>query len=620
MNRFLMYMGISAVLCSCVSDIEENTPDTSSVEPITAYIDVQTRTTLGDDTGTGRKVLWSSGDRIYVSSGSRSLNKGVFSTTDGGSDKATFSLDDQNKQIDYVTGILAGYPAESMSIGSPDPHRPIYFTIPSVQKYVGGSFDDGIMPMVSELSFEPLLSFRNIASVLSIEVKTELEGLSVSSITISADKPLSNECSYIPADDTYVFEEYLSSCDKVCLIADDPVGIGKEPVPFNIIVPHQLYTSMSITVGFDNGKEQVFNMKEGKEIDVKRSTILSIPLEVNKLQNTIKPEVVLAQRGTDYESLSIRMSIRNADSYFCGVEFRDSFFRQIESGNLIKNIRYGIPYTENLTYSGSIKYLQEDFKEYIFEPGGRYVFWVVPYNSLGYYTEDDIFYIELETLAYTSGGKAVVSADDIVTDYTGVAINVSSAEAKKIYCALFYDYEVASLTVQEKTELLLTPGGAATVIDQKVATYSRKFIKPGSDLTFLALAIDNNNRYGELMELSVSTVAIPYSNLNVVIDKDLEKLRETSTIEWTSKGGNALKYRYIFKETDSHLWSSVLEGSLMKAQETMFLDPGLYYITTVTQGSAIFSDLEPGTEYILIVVAVDQEGYSSVADSWKFIY
>ena len=76
----------------------------------------------------------------------------------------------------------------------------------------------------------------------------------------------------------------------------------------------------------------------------------------------------------------------------------------------------------------------------------------------------------------------------------------------------------------------------------------------------------------------------------------------------------------LFALGDSHLWSSVLEGSLLKAQETMFLDPGLYYITTVTQGSAIFSGLEPGTEYILIVVAVDQEGFSSVADSWKFIY
>ena len=56
------------------------------------------------------------------------------------------------------------------------------------------------------------------------------------------------------------------------------------------------------------------------------------------------------------------------------------------------------------------------------------------------------------------------------------------------------------------------------------------------------------------------------------------------------------------------------------AQETMYLSPGLYYITSLEGTSAKISNLTEGTEYIMIVVAVDADGNISVADSWTFTY
>jgi hypothetical protein len=64
----------------------------------------------------------------------------------------------------------------------------------------------------------------------------------------------------------------------------------------------------------------------------------------------------------------------------------------------------------------------------------------------------------------------------------------------------------------------------------------------------------------------------------------------------------------------------VLDTSAEVAQETMYLNPGMYYINSTTEASATVSGLTSGTEYVIVVVAVDSEGNTSVADSWTFTY
>ena len=52
----------------------------------------------------------------------------------------------------------------------------------------------------------------------------------------------------------------------------------------------------------------------------------------------------------------------------------------------------------------------------------------------------------------------------------------------------------------------------------------------------------------------------------------------------------------------------------------MYLSPDLYYIEKTTNSYAPLNNLTKGSEYILIVTAVDENGASSVADSWTFVY
>ena len=168
--------------------------------------------------------------------------------------------------------------------------------------------------------------------------------------------------------------------------------------------------------------------------------------------------------------------------------------------------------------------------------------------------------------------------------------------------------------------MLLEPGGKSTVLDSNSDIFVRKFLKPGSVMVLAAMAIDRIGQYGPLTVEYFVTEHIPYNSIRISIDKDIDKLRQSSAISWSTANGTATEYRYIFKETDSYLWENSLEGSVLTAQEKMYIDPDLYYISHTSAQEAVLNGLVSGQEYVIVVVAADSSGNISVADSWKFIY
>ena len=173
-------------------------------------------------------------------------------------------------------------------------------------------------------------------------------------------------------------------------------------------------------------------------------------------------------------------------------------------------------------------------------------------------------------------------------------------------------------TDAQKIELLIKPGNASTVFGPQ-DTFVRKSLRPGARMILLAVAIDKNGRYGSLLEEMLQTEPIPYNNLKVEIDKDIEALRSSSTINWSVTGGEAVKYRVFFNNTGSHYWNNVFNSTVEMVQEKMYLDSNLFYIKHLDV-PYYKPALTAGTEYIMIVTAVDAEGNISVADSWTFIF
>ena len=576
---------------------------------------------MGPDDRISRKVLWSKGDRILVSAGIRSKDQAVFVTDDDATASASFTIEDPGKTLDFSSGVFAAYPSSGMFIGMPDPQEDIIITVPGVQNYVEDSFDDQVMPMISDVAYGPELKFRNIASVLRLNLSSAIGELKIKSIIVSSKDTISGEFGYLPATDTYIVDSLLTVGNTVCLECGDGVAVADSPVPFNIVIPHRSYSDMSFTVKTVDGMQKVFDMKPGKVLDVKRGTILDIPLCINALGESQEAMVDLEVMSVSCDSFEILLDLQNVDSYFCGLSTKSAFTSDYESGTLLTLLNYMQPYTSPLSYSGPVVKLQESLEDVLIEPGQKYVFWVVPYKSYGSYSASDVTFVEAETDTFKPGGFNLVTVDDEFFDYTTISFTVSSFGAKYIYCMLASDEFISKYpTVQDKIDYMISPGSQATVYSTSKEQFVRKFLRPNTKWTFLALAITRDYKYGQLYASEYRTKALPYNDLSIAIDKDISLLRNNNLVRWNVTGGDAESFRYIIKDTGNHLWTNTFEKSVEYAQEQMYLNPSIYYINNTTSSEAVLSGLEAGKEYVMIVTAVDADGNISVADSWFFEY
>lgn len=612
MKKKLSILATLLAFCSCIGQIPE---DELLVETsIQATITPHTRTCMGPEEEGIYKVLWTSGDGIVVSDGALDA---VFITDNDKSASATF-IPKTKIPMDFSNGVIAGYPVEGMFLAGPVVEENIYLTIPDIQRYTEGSFAEETMPMISEVAYEPVLKFRNVASVMKLAVSGE-EEVTITSVSLSSNEIISGDLCYNPGTDSYIQEEVMTPYTSTTLDCGEGVTVGKNGTEFHIVVPHQTYTGMTITLTSSDGRQHVFRMKEGKEIVASRGSVLTIPLNYKVFGASAKPEVNLSYSDVSFSDFNISVSMKNVSSYYCGLESKASFEAGLENGDVFESTLWKTAYTTPMSYSGSVLKFQEEFEDVLIEPNRDYVVWILPAKESGVYTKDDITYIYVSTEAYKSGGNVSISASAAAIDMTSISVKLTaSGTVRMVYHMLLSESDIAKYpTQQDKIDMLI--GGSAYFFERKSDTVIRKFLTPGTKYTLLAIAVDMQGRYGPLFSKEYTTSDLPYTDMKVHISEDLDALKDDQTIRWDTTGGEASEYRYIFTTTGSYLWTSVLDSSAKRAGEKMFLEPGLYYITRTTETSAQVS-MENGKEYIFVILAVDDAGNCSASSWWKFTY
>lgn len=612
MKKIAILLTSALLLNSCSEAFKENAADECG--PITANIYSQTRTSMGSGEDGIYKVLWSEGDGIIVSDG---MIEGVYTTVEGGGSSAVF-IPKSRIPMDFSKGVIAGYPVENMFLGVPDPDEDIYFTIPSAQQYKVESFDEASMPMVSDIAYEPVLNFRNAAGVMKIVVSGE-ETVSLKSVTIKTNEVLSGDLCYNPGTQTYNMENAMTPYNQTVLDCGSGIEISSAEKSFHIVVPHQTYTSLSVTLHSTDGRQHIFRMKEDKTLTVGRSSVVTLPLKYSTFGTSTAPEISMSTTYTTFTGIGINVSMKNVDSYYCGFQSKKSFDQEMSEGSLLESLEWMTPYTSPLSYKGSISGFQSSFGDVLIEPGHEYVLWIVPYRKNGAYTEHDVEFITIKTQSYSPGGTISLRAEDLVTDFTGLSVNlIASESAEIVYNILMPSAELAQYPdEQDLIDLLLE--GSAYFFEASNDIVVRKFLSPGTKYTLIAIAVDKTGKYGPLFKEEYETKAIDYNDLNVSIVQDMDALRKEHTIRWSTENGQATGYRYIMTATDRHLWTGTLESSVKKAEETMVLDPGLYYITK-TDSTEARLEMENGKEYIFVILAVDSAGGCSTASHWRFTY
>lgn len=609
-SRLLTATVLTLLISACSYDrIEE----TVTSDYIKASISPETKTSMGGNEEGTYKVLWSAEDEIMISDGKASY---IYSAIEGGSSSAAFRPKG-NAVSDFSQGIIAGYPVKGLSLPAPGTSESIIFTIPTEQTYVSGSFADGTMPMISEISTVPELHFRNVGAVLRFVISGP-EPVEITSLTISTDITISGEYCYDLSTDEYMNSDNIVSSPITVLNCGEGVTVGPEGTAFHVVVPHQQYSSMNITATAADGKEHIFRMKEGKVLNVKRNSVVTVPLTYETFGNKIKPVVTIETRSVSFTSFSVKINMKDVTSYSCGLTTKKMYDSMIADGSLLASLPYETQYTSPMSFSGTVTRFQDFMADVLIESGNTYILWIAPYKESGEYTIDDITYLEVTTQSYQPGGTSSITSEDITIGMADISAKlVVSEDVDRVFNHLLSEEEMKLYPgEQDKIDLLIK--GNTYFFEGNSDLIVKKFLLPGKKYTLLAIAIDKKGKYGNLFEEEYMTLGLPYNDLSVSIDKDIESVKENGRISWHADG--AVSYRYILFATDSYRWTATFGSSIDIAEREMILDPGLYYIEKTTNPYALISNPVAGKEYVLMVVAVDAAGNASRPDSWIFTY
>ena len=131
------------------------------------------------------------------------------------------------------------------------------------------------------------LQFKNLGGIICLNLLTNMSDVSVSSISLSANQPMSGPISNVASlsYETPVAAT-VSGSAGVTLDCGAGVAINGTAKPFYIAVPAGEYTGLSIAVTTITGAGQTFTLKSDKSIVVGRSQITVISLTANNIHTT----------------------------------------------------------------------------------------------------------------------------------------------------------------------------------------------------------------------------------------------------------------------------------------------------------------------------------------------
>lgn len=290
--------------------------------------------------------------------------------------------------------------------------------------------------------------------------------------------------------------------------------------------------------------------------------------------------------------------------------------------NVNSDLAYGydeyIPVTwENGLYTGSPKELVSSY--YNIEPATKYYLWIVPrVEGKTVYSAADVYYYEWETEPLMAGGEIAVVAAEPVLDYKKISVELSAEGAAYIY----YSYVKPEMmsTIADKQSYLLEDG---VRVEGAVATTSKTNLTPGTTMTLLAMAIDENGCYGEVYQQDYTTNAFEFAEVTVVAE--LQGTPSDTGLVKISCDAEVDTYYYWYSTKDDYYWTSTsyFGGSVDAASSFIALNPDYYFINKlaaadVPEEGIELSGLTIGSPSIFLVSAKLADGTFTKATAVEF--
>jgi len=245
-----------AVLAGC--QIEENFAPKESAKTFYGNLEADATRAHIAASGDSYQISWSVNDRV-------SINGINYYAAEGG---AAYTYFVKDTSIEDPAGpYTAYYPAEITPVSSDIPG-----SLPGSQIFKNGTTT--FVPMMAT-SETVNLNFKNLCSMLQINITTTDAAAAVKKIEIKADQPMAGK--YTVVDGAAVVAEGTG----VTLFCDQPVAIGATAVPFFVSVPVNTYTGMVIKVTLADGRNQTLKMKASASLKLERAKVYEATFPFN---------------------------------------------------------------------------------------------------------------------------------------------------------------------------------------------------------------------------------------------------------------------------------------------------------------------------------------------------
>ena len=319
---------------------------------------------------------------------------------------------------------------------------------------------------------------------------------------------------------------------------------------------------------------------------------------------------------------TVSLNLAGVDAYHIGVSTKEAYDESL----ILSDLNAGTYAAKTEPMNGETSLF--DLAGVVANHSTEYVMWFAVSQNGQKYVAENLITVPFRTSTFAPDGNAAVEVDEnsLVQSPTSVQVDLTVNGGTMF----FYTFVKANSSVLEGTDEeiidhLLKKGvqveGTSAVVSTKDEGTSVT-LKPETGVVLIALAVDAEGKYGELLMYESSTSVLTLNEVNfhaevVRFDPGDVKVKLT-------KNSNAVTdYVYWVGKPTDNFWKSsqYLGASPESAGKYMALNPTAQRFVDMKSsypvgddGVILFNDLEPGTNYVFVCSSVDDKGVYSIAE------
>ncbi len=327
--------------------------------------------------------------------------------------------------------------------------------------------------------------------------------------------------------------------------------------------------------------------------------------------------------GVTIRDAVLAMDLKGVSAYYFGLQTKEDF----DLADVVADLNTAgklTPLTTPMEYNASVFALAGVESK----PSTEYVAWMAVAGDGKKYGKADVIIREFTTLDLAPGGTANVLPGTVVAEALEITAALTAEGAESIYYAFIKPDDINVYPdAAAKAKFLVENGvsAAGASASAKLSEFPSLGAYPETDFILLAVAVDSQGKYGQVLIKECRTGAITFNSMVVNVE-ELKNSPKEMKLRISVTGGEAAGYLYWLGSTSDNMWSksSYMGGSAETAQKYLYVNSSSEKITAISgkypieENVITMTDHTPGSEYVLVIMAKDNDGVYSEATAYKF--